>query len=211
MKQALIKAIVGQFGNPRGIVGRVAGWVMVHRRSNKQRNPWAVSLLEVQPTDRVLEIGFGPGLAITELAHRATRGHVYGIDQSELMVRQASRRNAVAIRADRVHLTHASVDQLPSFPEPLDAILVVHSVGFWPDPAERLRELRRLLRPGGRVALTCQPLGPGTNRATTARAAQEVQALLSQAGFTQIQVETLEADPPIACVLAHNPADYRSV
>jgi ubiquinone/menaquinone biosynthesis C-methylase UbiE len=180
---------------------------MAHRRSNQQRNSWAVSLLEVQSADRVLEIGFGPGLAIAELAHRAAQGHVYGIDQSEVMVRQASRRNHAAIRAHRVELVHASVDQLPSFDEPLDAILAVNSIGFWADPAERLRDLRRQLRPGGRIALATQPRCPGATRDTTARAAQELQDLLTRAGFVQFRVETLELDPPVACVLATNPAD----
>ncbi|TMR11327.1 class I SAM-dependent methyltransferase [Nonomuraea turkmeniaca] len=180
---------------------------MAHRTSNRQRNSWAVSLLEVRPTDRVLEIGFGPGLAIAELALRATQGHVYGIDHSEVMVQQAGRRNAAAIRAHRVHLAHASVDELPSFDEPLDAVLAVNSVGFWPDPVERLRRLRDLLRPAGRIALVSQPRCPGATRATTARAAQELQDLLAEAGFTEIQAETLDLDPPVACVLAGNPTD----
>jgi ubiquinone/menaquinone biosynthesis C-methylase UbiE len=183
----------------------MAGWVMAHRRSNRQRNRWAVSLLDVQPTDRVLEIGFGPGVAIAELARRATRGKVYGVDRSEVMVRQAGRRNAAAIRASRVQLIHAAVDQLPSFDEPLDAILAVNTVGFWPDPAERLRRLRRLLRPGGRIALASQPRCPGATRDTTVRAAEELQDLLTQAGFTDIRVETLDLGPPVACVLAANP------
>jgi ubiquinone/menaquinone biosynthesis C-methylase UbiE len=202
--------MVRQFGHPRGIAGRMAGWVMAHRRSNRQRNSWAVSLLDVQPTDRVLEIGFGPGVAIAELAGRATRGKVYGVDRSEVMVRQAGRRNAAAIRASRVQLIHAAVDQLPSFDEPLDAILAVNSVGFWPDPAERLRRLRRLLRPGGRIALASQPRCPGANRDTTVRAAEELQDLLTQAGFIDIRVETLDLDPPVACVVADNPSDGRS-
>lgn len=71
-------------------------------------------MLDVQPADHVLEIGFGQGIAIAELAGRATRGQVYGIDHSEVMVQQAGRRNAAAIRAHRVHLTHGSVDQLPA-------------------------------------------------------------------------------------------------
>src|SRR6187551_3753374 len=68
VKQAVVTAIVGQFGHPRGAAGNVAGWVMAHRPSNRQRNRWVASLLDVQPTDRVLEIGFGPGLAIAELS-----------------------------------------------------------------------------------------------------------------------------------------------
>jgi hypothetical protein len=78
IKQPVITAVMRQFGHPRGIAGHLAGWVMAHRSSNKQRNRWVVWLLDVQPTDRVLEIGFGPGLAIAELSRRATRGMVYG-------------------------------------------------------------------------------------------------------------------------------------
>jgi SAM-dependent methyltransferase len=206
LKRRAIRKLVSQAGNPRGTTGRLVGWLFAHRRSNRQRNRWAVSLLDVQPTDRVLEIGFGPGVAVTELAGRATGGQVYGIDHSQLMVRQASRRNAAAIRAGRVHLTRASVDRLPSFGEPLDAILAVNTVAFWPDPVQRLRDLRRLLRPAGRIALVSQPRCPGATRDTTTRVAQEFQELLNRAGFAQIRVETLDLDPPVACVLASSPA-----
>jgi len=148
VKRAVIAAIVGQFGHPQGTAGSVAGWVMAHRPSNRQRNSWVVSLLDVQPTDRVLEIGFGPGLAIAELSRRVgDSGHVYGIDHSEVMLRLATRRNASAIAAGRVTLSRASVDQLPpSLGGPFDAILTVNSLGFWPAPTERLEELRRRLR-----------------------------------------------------------------
>jgi ubiquinone/menaquinone biosynthesis C-methylase UbiE len=207
LKQRVIAHVVRQFGRPHGVTGRVAGWVMAHRGSNRQRNLWVVSLLDVQPTDRVLEIGFGPGLAIAELARRATRGRVYGIDHSEVMVRQASKRNAAAIRAQRVELLHTPVDRLPRFDQPLDAIVAVNSVGFWPNPTEQLSELRGLLRPGGRIALASQPRCPGATAATTARAGRELHDRLTQAGFTQARVETLQLNPPVACVLATNPAD----
>jgi SAM-dependent methyltransferase len=196
--------VVRQFGNPSGSAGRVAGWVMAHRRSNRLRNVWVVDLLEVRPTDRVLEVGFGPGLAIAELASRA--GHVYGVDRSGVMVRQASRRNRAAVHAGRVELVHTPVDRVPRFDEPLDAVLAVNSLGFWPAPAQRLRELRDLLRPGGRIALASQPRCPGATRDTTARAADELRDLLAGAGFAGIRVETLELDPPVACVLATRPS-----
>ena len=79
VRSAVVAAVVSQFGHPRGAAGRVVGWVMAHRRSNRQRNSWVVSLLDVQPTDRVLEIGFGPGLAIAELSRRlGDSGHSAG-------------------------------------------------------------------------------------------------------------------------------------
>src|SRR5256885_16694982 len=92
---------VRQFGRPHGVPGRLAGWVMAHRSSNRQRSLWEVSLLDVQPTDRVLEVGFGPGVAIAELARRATRGRGYGVDHSHAHARPARQRNPAAIPAQR--------------------------------------------------------------------------------------------------------------
>jgi ubiquinone/menaquinone biosynthesis C-methylase UbiE len=207
VKRTVIAAIVSQFGHPQGMAGRAVGWVMAHRSSNRQRNSWVVSLLDVQPTDRVLEIGFGPGLAIAELSRRVgTSGHVCGIDHSDVMLRQAARRNAAAIAAGRVSLSQATVDQLPSgLGGPLDAILSVNSLGFWPAPAERLGELRRRLRPGGRIAIASQPRCPGATASTTRQAAREIEALLQNAGFTKTRTETLDLDPPVACILGVSP------
>jgi ubiquinone/menaquinone biosynthesis C-methylase UbiE len=206
VKRAVIAAIVAQFGHPRGMAGSVAGWVMARRPSNRQRNRWVVSLLDVQPTDRVLEIGFGPGLAIAELSRRVGgAGHVYGIDLSEVMLRQATRRNAAAIQAGRVTLTRASVDQLPpSLSGPFDAILAVNSLGFWPAPTKRLEELRRRLTPGGRIALVSQPRCPGATASTSRNAARQIEALLQDAGYTKTRTEILDLDPPVVCILAAN-------
>src|SRR5918996_2966738 len=114
IKKRAITAVVRQFGHPHGIGGRLAGWVMAHRASNRRRNRWVASLLDLQPTDRVLEIGFGPGLAIAELSRRVgPSGHVYGVDRSDVMLRQATRRNAAAIQAGRVTLISGNVEQLP--------------------------------------------------------------------------------------------------
>jgi SAM-dependent methyltransferase len=182
--RALDRDAIGQGHHPRGAAGSVTGWVFAHRPSNRQRNRWAVSLLDVQPADQVLEIGFGPGFAVAELA-RAGAGHVYGADHSGVMLRQASRRNAAAIRTGRVTL--------------------INSLGFWPEPAERLAELRRRLAPGGRIAIASQPRCHGATAGTSRSAADEVENLLRSAGFTQMSTETLPLSPPVICVLAVAP------
>jgi len=200
--RALDRDVVGQAHHPRGAAGRVTAWEMAHRPSNRQRSVWVVSLLGVQPADQVLEIGFGPGLAVAALV-RAGAGHVYGIDHSGVMLRQASRRNAAAIRAGRVTLVMASVDQIPpALDGPFDAILAVNSLAFWPAQAERLAELRGRLAPGGRIAIASQPRCPGATADTSRRAAREIEGLLRDAGFTQMSTETLRLSPPVACVLA---------
>src|SRR2546430_13477270 len=104
------KGVVSRVTRPRGGGGRVVGWEMALRSSNRQRNVWAGGLLGVEPTDRVLEIGFGPGIAIRELSRRATHGLVCGVDHSAVMVRQAIRRNADAVRAGRVDLRLGSAE-----------------------------------------------------------------------------------------------------
>ncbi|MGH3235129.1 MAG: class I SAM-dependent methyltransferase, partial [Streptosporangiaceae bacterium] len=203
--RALDHDVIGQAHHPRGAAGRVTAWEMAHRPSNRQRNRWVVSLLGMRPADQVLEIGFGPGLAIAELA-RAGAGHVYGIDHSGVMLRQASRRNAAAIRARRVTLIRASVDQLPTALDgPFDAILAVNSLAFWPAPAQRLAELRLRLAPGGRIAIASQPRCPGATAGTSRSAAEEVENLLRSAGFRQMSTETLPLSPPVICVLAAAP------
>jgi SAM-dependent methyltransferase len=203
--RALDRDAIGQAHHPRGAAGRVTGWVFAHRPSNRQRNRWVVSLLGVRAADQVFEVGFGPGIAVAELV-RAGAGHVYGIDHSGVMLRQASRRNAAAIRAGRVTLINAPADQLPpALDGPFDAILAVNSLGFWPAPAERLDELRRRLAPGGRVAIASQPRCPGATVGTSRNAADEVENLLRSAGFTQMSTQTLPISPPVICVLATVP------
>src|SRR5690242_6913220 len=144
---------VAQFHRPTGILGHLAGWIMGRRSSNVARNRWAVRLLDVQPTDRVVELGCGPGVAIAALAARAVGGLVVGVDHSAVMIGQARRRNRASVRAGRVRLVHTPVERLSLDAAPLDggpdgrpfdAALAVNTVGMWPDPTARLRDIARL-------------------------------------------------------------------
>lgn len=160
---------IAQFHRPRGVPGRVAGWIMGRRSSNVTRNRWAVRLLDIQPSERVLELGCGPGVAVAALADRAAL--VVGVDHSAVMIRQAQHRNRSGIQAGRVRLVCVSVENLALGEGSFDAALAVNTLGMWPDPVARLRELARLLRPGGRVAVVSQPRQPG---ATSAAATEEL-------------------------------------
>lgn len=193
--------VISQFGRPRGLVGWVAGFQMAHRSSNVRRNRWAVEQLELAPTDRVLEVGFGPGVAIEALAHAVPRGRVYGLDHSATMLRRASARNRAAVHTGMVQLRLGSVADLPAYDAPLDAILAVNSMGFWPEPAVRLEELRSLLRSGGRIAIVSQPRGKGATAETSRQAARAIEQKLGEAGFSRIRVKTLPLKPPAVCVI----------
>lgn len=201
MKQRLVMVIRSQFMQPRGFAGWLVGWEMALRSSNRKRNVWAVGLLGVKPTDRVLELGCGPGIAIRELSRRATHGLVCGVDHSEVVVRQATRRNMDAVRAGRVDLRCGSVEHLPAFEEPFDKVLAVNNMGMWCNPGERLKELHSLMRPGGRIAIVSQPRCHGATAETTVAAGREIAARLAEAGFTCIRSDTLALKPPVVCVI----------
>jgi SAM-dependent methyltransferase len=177
---------------------------MAYRSSNRKRNAWVVSLLGVRSRDRVLEIGFGPGLAIQHLSRLAYEGLVCGIDHSPVMLQQARKRNDVAVRAGRVDLRLASVEQLPRFDEPFDKIVGVNVMGLSHAPVERLRQLRRLLSPGGTIAIAVQPRSPGASDATTARRGAEIASQLAAAGYSLIRQETLALSPAVVCMIAVN-------
>jgi ubiquinone/menaquinone biosynthesis C-methylase UbiE len=208
LRQRAIDAVRAQFGRPTGLGGYAAGLLMAHRPSNRRRNAWAVSLLDVQRDDRVLELGFGPGLAIRDLSRIVAKGYVCGIDHSELMVRWARRRNASGIRRGVVDLRLGSVDELPAFDAPFDKILAVNAMLFWSesDPVARLAELRRLLRPGGLIAVVYQPRGPGATDETSAARGREIAVALIRAGFSEVRLETMRLKPAVVCALGVNGA-----
>lgn len=204
VRQRVARGVVHQFGRPHGVGGHLAGWVMAHRPSNRERSRWVVSLLGVQPADRVLEIGFGPGLAIEALSRLTTRGKVYGVDHSAVMVRRARRQNRAAVRSGRVDLRLGSAENLPRLGGPLDTVLAINSMGFWSDPAAVLKELRGGLRPGGQIAIASQPRCPRATSETSRQAAHKIEAALEDAGFTPACIQTLPLAPPVVCVLAVN-------
>ena len=185
--------VAGQFRRPRGLVGRLVGQGMV--RGNAYEVRWTVALLDLQPADHILEIGFGPGIGIQQAAAQATAGIVMGIDYSITMVHTARRRNAAAIRAGRVVLTHGNVAALPYPDAAFDKAFTIHCIYFWADPQACLTEVRRVLKPSGRVAVTIMPKDrwPPSRTAPpdlfTLYTPDEVARLLSLAGFRDVRVE----------------------
>lgn len=163
-------------------------------RTNGAMNATAAELLDVQPDDQILEIGFGPGRLIKLLARRATRGFVAGVDLSDVMVRQATRLNRRLIAKGRVLLQQGSVSTLP-FPDGFfTKACAVNSFQFWPTPEDDLREVHRMLRHRAVLLLGLRIKDPTRwfmkNVGCTERQVDEVKRLVSDAGFRNVRVET---------------------
>jgi ubiquinone/menaquinone biosynthesis C-methylase UbiE len=170
--------LLHMFGRPRGLLGRLGGIIMAH--TNEDCGAWVADLLEIGPNDSVLEVGFGPGVIIQRLSKLASAGHVAGIDLSQEMVEQARARNAAAIESGRVDLRRGSVESLPFDDDAFDKALAVNSMQVWPDPAGGLREMRRVMKPGAKVALGFTPYSGQPNKGLT--------EMLTAAGFQQANV-----------------------
>jgi ubiquinone/menaquinone biosynthesis C-methylase UbiE len=126
---------------------------MIMARMNRKMAESVIGLLQIRPNERVLEVGFGPGVAIALLAKSASSGYVAGIDPSREMVAQARARNAAAIETGLVDLRQGSVEHLPFDDDAFDAVMAVNSMQVWPDAIAGLREVHRVMRTGGRLAL----------------------------------------------------------
>jgi ubiquinone/menaquinone biosynthesis C-methylase UbiE len=110
--------------------------------------------LAVGSRDRVLELGFGSGRLLFAVAVRAAQGFVAGVEPEAYALRHASRRCERLVREGRVRLLHGSSRDLSAFgAASFDKVYGVHVTDFWEDPLPHLGEIRRVLRPGGRLLL----------------------------------------------------------
>jgi cyclopropane fatty-acyl-phospholipid synthase-like methyltransferase len=155
------------------------------RRKAADRLVWAVDTLGLRPTDRVLEVGCGHGVAVSLVCERLDGGNITAIDRSATMVEAASRRNADHVAAGRASFQAASLRAADLGDARFDKVFAVHvGVFLRGDPTRELEVIREHLAPGGRLHLTYQPLVPAEAEAITTR----LSATLTGHGFTVADV-----------------------
>jgi ubiquinone/menaquinone biosynthesis C-methylase UbiE len=145
--------LMRMFCRPQGLLGKVGGVIMA--RMNSECAAWVIDLLHIQPNDKVLEVGFGPGVGIQLAAELAATGYVAGVDPSEEMVDSATKRNATTTRT--VDVRRGSAESLPFEDNVFDKAFAINSMQVWPDAIAGLREIRRVLKGGARIALGFTP------------------------------------------------------
>lgn len=191
-----------QFHMPQGLLGRFAGFLMAN---DAKKSEWTISLIEPNKNDHVLEIGFGPGVAIETLSEIVTNGYIAGIDISETMLKQAKKRNEEAIQKGLVDLRLASVSELPIFEEKFDHIMSVNSIIFWENPVSALTSIRQIMKPNGKIAITLQPRMKGANNETVKEFGQKINHYLTEAGYSECKIYIKSMKPIAAvCVTAIN-------
>jgi SAM-dependent methyltransferase len=192
-----------QCKKPKGLFGRLTLWRM--NKSHSKLTDWGLTHTTVESQFTVLDVGCGGGRTVSKLAAIAARGKVHGIDYAEESVAASRRYNAQAIRDSRVEIHLADVGKLPFSDNTYDLVTGVETHFWWPDIAAGLREIRRVLKPGGTLILIaevykgadalmsrlCEKQAPisGMKMLTV----DEHRDLLASAGFADVRIDALAA------------------
>jgi ubiquinone/menaquinone biosynthesis C-methylase UbiE len=159
---------------------------------------WGLLHLTVQKSAAILDVGCGGGWTVRKLAALAPEGMVIGLDYSAASVAVSREANSKEIEARRVQIGQGSVVALPFPDQTFDIVTAVETHYYWPDLPANVREILRVLKPGGTFALIAETYRGGPLRflygilmpllGAAFLSDAEHRDLLTQAGF--IEVET---------------------
>jgi ubiquinone/menaquinone biosynthesis C-methylase UbiE len=164
-------------------------------------NSEALGLLALEPSDHLLEVGFGHGRTIRLAAAQVPQGFVAGVDVSEDMVRMAQRRCLDLARKGLVELMVGDSRRLPYPDTSFDKVLCVHTIYFWEEPIKHLGEIFRVLKPGGRLVLGFRAKSDKASSSDFPETVysfytiDEVSMLLESAGFAKSAIRNADAPP----------------
>jgi len=139
--------IAQQASYPKGVLGWIVAQVM--SRETGWENQKAIGLLDLQPGQSVLDVGCGHGASLPLLAQNVGQGRVAGIDPSPVMVGVAQKK----ARGEVIEVTRSEASDMPFDDGAFDAAISVHTIYFWDNPIQELREIRRVLASDGRFVL----------------------------------------------------------
>ena len=184
---------------------------------------WGLSQASIGKQDIILDVGCGGGRTVSKLAAIATQGKVYGIDHSTESVAMAMRTNKQWIDIARVEVREASVSRLPFSDGAFDVVTAVETHFWWPALPSDLREVLRVLKPGGRLIIIAEVYKGAsafTSKAVERYSEKTGMALLSvkehrelftDAGYSDVQVNTEPSKGWICCIGSRAPVSKDSV
>ncbi len=187
-----------QLEKPTGLIGRllISRWL---DKGNAALNEFCIGRMNLGPEDRVLEIGFGSGRTVAQMAR--TAAFVAGVDFSPEMVDSAKSLNRKAITEGRVDIRNAAVSALPFDDDAFDKVYTANTIYFWPRPAQDAREIMRVIKPGGKLYIGFRPRHimeklpkQIIDNRFTPYSPDELGKLFTDAGFPQIEIESRVED-----------------
>jgi len=195
--------IARQLSHPKGFLGALIRFLM--NRHNARMNTFALDQLKLEPTDHVLEIGFGGGSTLPSLLDATT--FVAGLDRSNDVIAFAKRRFSKHVKSGRADFRQGTVEALPFGASAFNKVCTVNTVYFWTSLEAGFAEMYRVLKPQGRVAVGFLPkermdqMGMPEDIFTT-RAPSDVVGAITKAGFMDVLTARPEPHTPWNVVIA---------
>lgn len=149
----------------------------------------AVESLDLDPSTVIVDVGCGTGSALRHAATRVTSGTFIGIDPVPRMIKIAEERAASHPHGARIEFRVGSAESIPVESSAVDAVFAFDSYDHWQDKARGLAEVRRILRPGGRLMVVKDDAVPGGSGARA-----DLGVALTLAGFTECSKRNVAAD-----------------
>jgi ubiquinone/menaquinone biosynthesis C-methylase UbiE len=187
--------VLSQVRKPTGPLGK--RMVRTMNLTHAGLTDWGLRHVTVARNATVLDIGCGGGRTLQKLAEQAAQGMVHGVDFSKASVEASRQTNADEIARGHVEIELASVAALPFPDRTFDVITAVETHYYWPDRPANVREVLRVLKPGGSFAIIAEIYRAGASSAIMSvvmaliRAAYltdaEHRELLTQAGFAGVE------------------------
>jgi len=186
----------------------------MNRRHSKVTD-WGLGHVRINPGDAILDVGCGGGRTVAKLAAAAPTGIVHGVDYAPDSVEVARRVNRDAVGLGRVVIQQASVAELPFDDRTFDLVTAIETHFWWQDLGDGMREVFRVLKPGGRLVLVAEFYNGGKYAKYADRLAQytnmavldvgQHRALYDAAGFADVFADELAAKGWI-CVVGTKPS-----
>jgi SAM-dependent methyltransferase len=201
--------LMDQYKRPTGRRGRVVAALM--NKGHEALTLWGLTHVNIEPDYVILDVGCGGGKTVSRLAHRAVRGKVFGIDYSAEMVKYSQKVNKKLITENHVEIHEGSVEKT-GFPDNFfDLVTAIETYYFWPSLPTALREIKRVLKPDGRLLLVNEMVKDGVYDLENAKMIEksqvrlvpleEIRQIMESVGFSNVQVFT-KAESPWNAVLA---------
>jgi ubiquinone/menaquinone biosynthesis C-methylase UbiE len=199
------KFLAAQLRQPSGLFGKIVMGDLLNK-GNEKINHLAVETLDIQPTDRVLDIGFGGGVTIEKMVKLIDTGKICGVDFSEPMVKQAKQKFKSLIESGKVSIEFADVNHLPFDDNTFDKVCTVNTIYFWEEPLVGLREIKRVLKSGGRLVVGIRSADkmkdlPFTQHNFRLYAPEAVRDLLVGSGFSGVSIDHRDRDEKFDSVM----------
>lgn len=194
MANFFIKKLVAQAQKPQGFFGRLFAKGM--NKGHDKMALWGLSNFSFKNGDRLLDVGCGGGQNILNLFRQYPDSAVDGIDYSPESVRVSRKMHAKRLGA-KCRIDEGNVLSLPYADESYGGVTGFETIYFWDPLVDGLKEIYRVLKPGGRVLLVEESNDPERAKiwleaceGMTVYTPEDQFAALKEAGFRNIEIKT---------------------